>query len=822
MFRKLQRFLNAEEFVLCRDEINLENRKAIRMLAAAGLPLGIVNVLVQWSVDNRREAQLNSFWLLGYFLLMMLIERFVIPKDSKHATAFFYLLEAPILLVSVLLGTVWDTNHQATTFLLFLVALPVFILDRPLRSMSFLSAWTVLFVVLVLRVKDPAVIPMDLSHALEFFMTSVLMTNVVMQIRLDSLRHMQRMRYSMTHDRQTGCLNRQALASDARNYVNRPLFLVSVALDNLNLYNDFYGRATGEAVTAYFARTMTECFGEKHTYRYQDDEALCVAEGIDEAECLNRIARSREMLSAFELNGRKYPLSCACGFVSGTPSDPEQFRKMIQLSDIYAHRVQKTGSTEILSGEYDEEALRRGIIESNIMTHAQAYETNRLTGLPGMSYFIARADDILSTVADHSRKPMLGFFSLTRLREFNSRFGYKQGDELIAETAAQLRKHFDSRLLCYIISGQFGILCYEEEAEPAVRGIEQELQSFRPGFPIEIKAGFSPYHGGESTISLLDEARLAMNSIRRNPSATICFYDDKLDEEVRFREYILSHLDEAIQKGYLAVFYQAIVRSATGEVCDEEALSRWNDPHYGFLMPARFIPVLEESGLMYKVNLNVVRQVLKDFTFKRALGLPIVPVSVNLSRRDFEQCDMLAEITAMITASGFPKSLIRIEITESAFTENQELLRREVARFRENGFEVWLDDFGSEYSTLNLLQEIDFDLIKLDMRFMRNFSALGKNYIIVSDVLDMARRMGITTLTEGVETREQYEMLRTLGCEKLQGYLFNRPTGLDELTKQISSGTALPYESAYADLSPGDGPGARVLVSDPSENGGEP
>ena len=142
--------------------------------------------------------------------------------------------------------------------------------------------------------------------------------------------------------------------------------------------------------------------------------------------------------------------------------------------------------------------------------------------------------------------------------------------------------------------------------------------------------------------------------------------------------------------------------------------------------------------------------------------------------------------------------MLKIEITESAFIENQELLKREVARFRSNGFEVWMDDFGSEYSTLNLLEELDFDLIKIDMKFMKNFSDSGKNYIIISDIIDMARRMGITTLIEGVETWEHFNILQALGCEKMQGYLFNRPNPFDYIVDRAMRKVGLTFEEAEA------------------------
>jgi len=275
-----------------------------------------------------------------------------------------------------------------------------------------------------------------------------------------------------------------------------------------------------------------------------------------------------------------------------------------------------------------------------------------------------------------------------------------------------------------------------------------------------------------------------------------CFYDAELDAEQRFCQYIVNHVDEAIAGEWLQVYYQPIVRAKTGHVCSEEALSRWNDPKHGFLMPFRFIPPLEEKGLMYKLNLAVVDRVLKDCRRREEMGMPVVPVSVNLSRNDFLQCDMVKEITDRVAKSGYTPDILRIEITESAFVANQEMLGNEVKRFRENGFKVWMDDFGSEYSTLNLLEELDFNLVKIDMKFMRNMAVGEKNHIIVSNAIRMIKELGSGTLMEGVETEEQEKMLQDMGCGLLQGYLFNKPIPLDRIADDAQGGKGLIYETA--------------------------
>lgn len=814
---KIKNFLSGREFRDCHAEINAQNRQAIHVLVTTGLPLSLLNLLTQVLIVGSDMSPLRRWWMVIFFGVAMAMDR-LIPEDYPHSTAMLYLFETPVMLISILLGTLWDPNHQASTFLLFMMALPVFVLDRPDRSVAFLSFWMLLFLGLDALVKPEEIRMIDSLHVLEFFFASVTVTCVVLRVRLDSVRHLKRVQYHLNHDQQTGCLSRYALDQRAETYLNQPLFLLFADLDQLKLYNDFYGHDVGHAMTLHFCRCITDVFGAAHTYRYGGDEILCVIPGGAEADCMAGIDRFREALAAFRHEDRQIALTCAVGYVTGAAGTIRELHEMIQLADIYAHRVKMHGQNQTLGSPFDQQHLREGIIESNVYTHARAYETNALTGLPGMSYFVMRGDEMLASVIDIARRPVVGHFKLLHLRDFNSEFGYAQGDELIAFTAKQLRAQLGNRHICYITSSHFGIMCYRDEAEAAIRNVNAALAGFRPGFPMRGLAGFSEYTGGERTISLLDQAKIAQKSIRESDGESVRFYDARLDEEVRFHQYILAHLDEAIESGHLKVYYQPIARAITGEVCNEEALSRWDDARYGFLMPGRFIPPLEEAGLMYKVNLNVVRQVLRDFETRRAKGVPIVPVSVNLSRKDFERCDMVRAITDMIDASGFPRSLIKIEITESAFTSNQELLRREVNRLRESGLEVWLDDFGSEYSTLNLLQELDFDLIKIDMQFMKNFSAEGKNFVIVSNIIDMAKRLGITTLIEGIETPEQYRAMRQLGCEKIQGFLFNRPNPMDYIVNRALTGTGLVFEKPEA--SPYYDAISRIDLRSPMQGGG--
>ena len=794
---QLLSFLRAPEFEDCRVQINSENRLAIRLLAALGLPLSIINVIVQLLVTGPGMLP-RTGWLTLYCVLLLVLERFILSEDATHTTLRLYLLQAPAILIVILLGSVWDPTHQGTTFLLFLMAMPVFVFDRPVRLTAVYALWSVVFLSLSHLFKSQDLFITDAVHVLEFYFTSMVVTYVVIWTRLRVLRNLNKTQFLLNHDRQTGLLSNYNLASRPDRYLDKPLTVLLCDLDRLELHRDFYGHDAADEILLFFAEKLRDAFGADCTYRYGGDEVLCAVPGASYGACEERLAACREALHDFQHEGRNVPLSFALGYATGTPAKDKELQEIIQLAEINMHKAKEQGDNRSVGCAYSQQAFRQAVTDSTISAHARSYEISELTGLPTMSFFVTRTDEMLTNLVNTSLQPVIVFFKLTDLRDYNNQFGYTQGDKLIADAAQILRRTFEHRMVCHISGGSFGLVCYRDELEARMEEVRRELLQYRPEFPVHCAAGYAASGSAESAISLLDNARIALKNRDKKNDALLTFYTEQLDEGRRLQRYIVEHVDEAIEKGWLQVYYQPIVRALTGEVCNEEALSRWEDPEHGFLMPVRFVATLEEYDLMYKVNLNVVRLVLKDFVRRRELGIPVVPVSVNISRRDFEQHDMVGAIAKMVEESGFPCDMLKIEITESAFISNQAMLAQQVEALHANGFEVWLDDFGSEYSTLNLLQDLDFDLIKLDMRFMRDFAVDSKNYIIVSDVIDMAKRMGMTTLIEGVETQEQFELVRKLGVEKIQGYLFNSPHSFDYIARRALNKTGLPFEDPGA------------------------
>ena len=248
-------------------------------------------------------------------------------------------------------------------------------------------------------------------------------------------------------------------------------------------------------------------------------------------------------------------------------------------------------------------------------------------------------------------------------------------------------------------------------------------------------------------------------------------------------EFILKNCEKAINYHEIQAFYQPVIRTSSRQLCSFEALARWIDPELGMIYPDEFIPVLERAGLIHLLDAAILRQVCARLRSTIANGETPIPVSVNLSRLDFTLCDIFTVSDNIISDYQIPHDFIYFEITESVMAEQKELLMGIVDRFRSAGYQIWMDDFGSAYSSLNALKEFSFDELKLDMSFLRPFSLRSRR--IVTAVVKMAKDIYIHTLSEGVETEEQYAYLRDIGCEKVQGYYFGKP---------------LPYEEALASL----------------------
>ena len=427
---------------------------------------------------------------------------------------------------------------------------------------------------------------------------------------------------------------------------------------------------------------------------------------------------------------------------------------------------------------------------------ARSYYHDNLTGLPGMSYFFRLAEHGCLKLQQEGFQPAIIFFNLSGIKYFNKKYGFDEGDRLIRSVSALLVRYFGQNACSRFGQDHFAVYTKLEGLEETLRSIFDEMLECNEGNSLPLKAGIYVEPPELTEISLAcDRAKHACSMIGSVFESDFSYFSMTMMKDEEKRQYILDHFDQAIEEGWIVPFYQPIVRAANGCVSDEEALARWIDPEKGMLSPGDFIPVLEDSMLLYRMDLHILDRILIKMKKQAEAGHYVVPISLNLSRTDFDMCDMVEEVTRRVDDAGIGRDKLTIEITESAVGSDLDFIRDQVENFQRLGFKVWMDDFGSGYSSLDVLQSIRFDLIKLDMRFMQQLEESEESRIILTELVRMIIGLGIDTVAEGVETEKQKDFLREIGCTKLQGYYYCKPISFETLLKRYEEGKQIGFEN---------------------------
>ncbi len=421
--------------------------------------------------------------------------------------------------------------------------------------------------------------------------------------------------------------------------------------------------------------------------------------------------------------------------------------------------------------------------------------TDSLTELPNMRRFFQLAETERARLVNAGKSPVLLYFDLIGMKHYNRQFGFEEGDRLLREIGRILAEQFGAQRVCRFSEDHFAVITDEASLDESMKAVFRRCEDANGGNSLPVRVGVYQDSTERVTASVAcDRAKYACDKHRGSYVSGYYVFDHSMLAQVEDLRYIISHLDQALSEGWIRVYYQPIIRAVNGMVCDEEALSRWIDPARGLISPAVFIPILENAHLIYKLDLYVLDQILEKMRLQREAGLQIVPHSLNISRADFDSCDIVEEIRRRVDASGIGRDRLTIEVTESMVGSDFEFMKAQVERFQALGFRVWMDDFGSGYSSLNALQDIHFDLLKFDMTFMHRFGEEAECKIILTELVRMAIALGIETVCEGVETQEQADFLREIGCTKLQGFRFCKPIPYEEIVRRYETGIQIGFE----------------------------
>ena len=430
------------------------------------------------------------------------------------------------------------------------------------------------------------------------------------------------------------------------------------------------------------------------------------------------------------------------------------------------------------------------------MFQSDRFYNDPLTGLPNLNYLHEYADERVHALRAKEKTPMLYYMDVNFMQSYNSRYGFAKGDELLLLVKDELKREFPDALIArgaddhfILISSFEGIEASAEHLSQVNRRIKQNAFGNTSG----IQAGIFVYEEGANTAEAIDHARNALKSIKSDLNEICRFYSHEDDVLYWSQRYIVESFDRAIRNGWIKVYYQGIMRLESGKGAALEALARWIDPNRGIISPEEFIPVLEKYHLLFKLDLYMMEQVCREIPVRVNAGLPLLPVSMNFSAQDFDYIDIPSALNELYDRYDMgrycPREYFIVEITEHDMATATERFHEQLHALRRDGYKLWLDDFGSGYSSLNVFSSFDVGLIKFDMNLLRNLDAHnGANRRIIKAMIGVARELGIHTLVEGLETESQRLFLQEIGCELVQGFRFHRPEPLDSILYRRQSG----------------------------------
>lgn len=495
-------------------------------------------------------------------------------------------------------------------------------------------------------------------------------------------------------------------------------------------------------------------------------------------------------------------ISEAVEFLDTTNVTPEKNKKYVTLRLFTRdHRYQWFRATQICF--FDDEGKIEKLVfsftntdervemEQSLRFHS---ERDPLTHLPNVEAFSRKVMDIIQE--DPSSRYEMIRMDVECFRTINEMFGTREGDQLLRYLGVRIQECLDEEdavAYCRASSDVF-LMCVPIRLY-SVNAIIEYLKRSVAQYPrvYEVLLSFGVYFITRDDVDemvpvniFIDRAAAAQNTIKGNYLKHVAYYNEGLEQKERKELLIIADMQAGIEKEQFEVVFQPKVDMRSGKIVGAEALTRWNHPTRGVLMPGDFIPVFEKNGFIIELDEYIVRQTCKIIRSWMDRGIKVYPISINLSRTNLYNPRLIEHIEQYISEYNVPREYVEFELTESGFAVDNNHLSSLSRRLQKRGYKVYMDDFGSGYSSLNALREISVNVLKIDLRFLPTDEHDDKANTILEYVVRMAKALDMEIVVEGIETDKQAEFMKSIGCYVAQGYLYYRPLTAKDYENRLS------------------------------------
>jgi|GEM_PF-371655 len=538
--------------------------------------------------------------------------------------------------------------------------------------------------------------------------------------------------------------------------------------NHLIRYHRLFGSTT-------YPESLNNCF--RATFDERPLWQLLAEDGILQPEAAQKLRQTLEHIAAADepqVNFSEYLLKSSCGMW-----------RWYRIGIVYPGVGDEISIT--LSDVNDE------ILSVSRLRHITEYD--ELTGLLSHNAFVRAVERMLNSDPEGiaAGQYAVVYVDILRFKAINDRFGVGEGDRLLMYIANVLAQSAgDDGYACRIASDQFALFIHRsgERLEEFIRLYLRAIEQYNLEYEIVSNVGI--YVTTDEYLSadaMLDRAILAQSAIKGSYVTRYSYYTEELRNAMLGEQEITGMMNNALAEKQFVVYYQPQYDHSSGKLVGAEALVRWRHPEHGLISPGVFIPIFEKNGFITKLDFYVFEQVCIYLQKCLAEGVQTVPISINLTRQDIYHPEFIQSLEKLRARYNVPVELLRIEITETAVAGDNQHASRIIEQLHEHGYMVEMDDFGSGYSSLNVLKDINLDILKLDMHFLSKDVDTNRGGTILSSVVRMAKWLSLPVIAEGVESLQQADYLKSIGCNYIQGFLYARPMPEEDYTALLKDST---------------------------------
>ena len=479
------------------------------------------------------------------------------------------------------------------------------------------------------------------------------------------------------------------------------------------------------------------------------------------------------------------------------PFDTLEIRQMANALT-WKWQLAQDAALKLLSLEQTVEARVHELLK---VSHLLQYDS--LTGLPNSTLLGDRLTQSLAACRRHDKQLVVMFLGLDRFKRINNALGHPAGDEMLKRTARQLLSCVrDSDSVFRYGSDEFVVILGDINHPQQTHGVaEKLLAAIRlpqtiAGHDVSVTAsvGISVYpDDGLEAIELIKKAETAMRNVKEHGPDSVGFFIEAMNQHAREQHSIESGIRRALHEHEFVLHYQPKIDLRSGTVVGAEALIRWQKPGHGWIYPAQFIPVAEDTGLIVPLSKWVLGEACRQTRAWQTAGLPPIRMSVNMSPIDFRQRDFVTGVERVLEQTGLAPDWLEIEITEGVLMQNVETTMAALNRLKALGTRLAIDDFGTGYSSLSYLRRFPIDVLKIDQSFIRGLCNDSNDAALVSAIISLGKSLGLNVIAEGIETAEQLAFLKAHDCEEGQGYFFSKALPADDFAHWLASAAPPPW-----------------------------